>query len=603
MRFSVGSVCRAAGIVKPMGISPAGRWGIPVSRWFRFASAAPVGDVVASEHTIATPRFHLRLRPLALPRLHVLAVPALVFVVALIPRLVLAHTLDLITDEGVYVPVGRFDYQLFISGNFASGHWLTNYEAPALPKLLMGLGSTLAGSVAPTDGWLFGARLPGVFLSALFLAVAYPLARPIFGRLPSLLGVLALALSPWVAYFAAIAYLDSYMLAFMTIAILLSWHAARRPGLFLAVGLFLGLGFDSKYTALFALAPICGYLAYYYIFIARRRPPWQLAGIIPTFIWTVFVADPALWADPISRFWNGVMFQYQHAAVGHDAFWNGQVSDHAPPGEALYILLAKMSLFVTIPALATLPWAIRRLWRARLTPTRLDDRAAFMLCWLGGLLAPLALLNIVVGTHYMLPLAPAVALIGAWGFVRAGRWTSALVLRRAREGRLPPLPPRLAAWPPTPTLTAASQRHLTRATLVLVALLLVVPPTYGMLTISQAEGYTSEWLGSENGALQVAYPGYADALGWIAQHTHGPVTVTLVTLAGGLDYWMQVRPRLFPARIHLRVGTPWMVPRSMYVVWPMHLVQRRFPTLNNWRASVIGTIMGGSTVYCYILKM
>src|SRR5579859_4631369 len=161
MRFSVGSVCRAAGIVKPVGIS--------VSRWFRFASAAPVGDVVASEHTIATPRFHLRLRPLALPRLHVLAVPALVFVVALIPRLVLAHTLDLITDEGVYVPVGRFDYQLFMSGNFASGHWLTNYEAPALPKLLMGLGSTLAGSVAPTDGWLFGARLPGVFLSALFL--------------------------------------------------------------------------------------------------------------------------------------------------------------------------------------------------------------------------------------------------------------------------------------------------------------------------------------------------------------------------------------------------------------------------------------------------
>ena len=528
--------------------------------------------------------------------------PALLFAIALVPRLILAHTLDLITDEGVYIPVGRLDYQLFISGNLSSGHWLTNYEAPALPKLLMGMGSTIGGSLAPTDGWLFGARLPGALLSALFLTVAYALARPIFGQLPALLGMLALALSPWVAYFAAIAYLDSYMVAFMTVAILLTWHAVRRPSLYPVVGILLGLGFDSKYTALFALAPICGYLAYYYIFVARRRPPWLLAWILPAFIWAVFVADPAIWADPITRFWNSIMFQYQHAAVGHDAFWNGQVSDHAPPGEALYILLAKMSLFVTVPALSTIPWALWRLWTAHRAGTTPDDRAAFMLCWLCGLLAPLALLNIVVGTHYMLPLAPAVALIGAWGLVRAGRWAAALVSRLDAEKRLPALPARVAAWPQTHTLTAAGRRHLTRATLVLVALLLVVPPTYGMLTISQAEGYTSEWLGSENGSLQVAYPGYADALDWISQHTHGDVTVTLVTLAGGLDYWMQVRPQAFPKRLQLRVGTPWMVPRAMYVVWPMHLVQRRFPTLPNWRANVVETIMGGSTIYCYILK-
>ncbi|MGH2515115.1 MAG: glycosyltransferase family 39 protein, partial [Ktedonobacterales bacterium] len=504
---------------------------------------------------------------------------------------------------GVYIPVGRLDYQLFTAGNFASGHWLTNYEAPALPKLLMGLGSTLGAAVAPTNGWLFGARLPGVLLSALFLAVAYPLARPIFGRLPALLGVLALALSPWVAYFAAIAYLDSYMVAFMSIAILLTWHAARRPGLFLVVGLLLGLGFDSKYTALFALAPICGYLAYYYVCVARRRPPWQIAWVAPAFIWTVFVADPAIWADPLTRFWNSILFQYQHAEVGHDAFWSGQVSDHAPPGEALYILLAKMSLFVTIPALATLPWAAWRLWRARRAPSPLDDRAAFALCWLGGLLAPLALLNIVVGTHYMLPLAPAVALLGAWSFVGAGRWASTRLARLAEAGRLPSLPARVAAWPRTPMLADAARRHLAGATLALVALLLIVPPAYGMVTIPQAEGYTSEWLGSENGSLQVAYPGYADAVDWIGQHTHGPVTVTLVTLAGGLDYWMQVRPQVFPARIQLRVGTPWMVPRATYIVWPMHLVQRRFPTLANWRAHIAGAIMGGSTVYCYILKM
>ena len=576
-----------------------------VSRWFRLASAVPVGDAVAPEHAISAPlpRLRLRVRALSLPRTRSFVVPALVFLVALLPRLLLAHTLDLITDEGVYIPVGRLDYQFFASGNFTSSHWLTNYEAPALPKLLMGLGATLGGSVSPADGWLLGARLPGVLLSALLLAAVYPLARPIFGRLPALLGVLALALSPWVAYFSAIAYLDSYMVAFITIAILLTWHAARRPHLLLLVGLLLGLGFDSKYTALFALAPVCGYLAYYYIFVGRRRPPWQILWMVPALLLTVFAADPAIWADPLSRFWNSIMYEYQHAAVGHPAFWNGQVVDHAPPGEALYILLAKMSLFLTIPTFALLPWGVWRVWRARRNPTPLDDRAAFMLCWFGGLLAPLALLNIIVGTHYLLPLAPAVALIGAWSLVSAARWMAERVSRLIESGRLPSPLARVVAWRGTRVLSTTGRRYLVQAVLVVVALLLIVPPAYGMATISQAEGYTSEWLASENDSLQVAYPGYADAIEWIARHTHGPVTVTLVTLAGGLDYWMQVRPQVFPKRIQLRVGTPWMVPRSRYAVWPMHLIQRRFPTLANWRADVVAAIMGGGTTYCYILKM
>ncbi|MGH2516263.1 MAG: hypothetical protein ACRDHP_11465, partial [Ktedonobacterales bacterium] len=82
-------------------------------RWFRFAPAVPVGDAVAPEHALPMPIPRPRIRSVALPRLRALAVPALIFLVALGPRLVLAHTLDLITDEGVYIPVGRLDYQLF----------------------------------------------------------------------------------------------------------------------------------------------------------------------------------------------------------------------------------------------------------------------------------------------------------------------------------------------------------------------------------------------------------------------------------------------------------------------------------------------------------
>ena len=97
------------------------------------------------------------------------------------------------------------------------------------------------------------------------------------------------------------------------------------------------------------------------------------------------------------------------------------VLSHVPPGEVIYILFAKMSLFVIVPAFLALPWCAYRLIRARRRPTRLDDRAAFALSWFSMLL-PFGLLNIVVGTHYMLPLAPAVTFVGAWAFFGAARW-------------------------------------------------------------------------------------------------------------------------------------------------------------------------------------
>ena len=70
-----------------------------------------------------------------------LALPVMLFVVAIIPRWSLAHTLDLVTDESTYIRIGRLDYTLLITGNLSDPKWTTNYEAPSLPKLLMGFGS------------------------------------------------------------------------------------------------------------------------------------------------------------------------------------------------------------------------------------------------------------------------------------------------------------------------------------------------------------------------------------------------------------------------------------------------------------------------------
>ncbi|MGE5335142.1 MAG: ArnT family glycosyltransferase, partial [Nitrososphaerota archaeon] len=205
-----------------------------------------------------------------------LSLPVLLFVVAIIPRWSLAHTLDLVTDESTYIRIGRLDYTLLITGHLTNPKWMINYEAPSLPKLLMGMGSIWASENRAPGDWLIGARIPGVILGALFIVLIYWLARPIFGKWPALFGALALALSPWVAYFSAIAYLDSYLLGFVTLAILLTWHAVRHPWLFLVVGALLGLSFDSKYTGSFALLPIAAYLVYYYAFRAHQKPPKQV---------------------------------------------------------------------------------------------------------------------------------------------------------------------------------------------------------------------------------------------------------------------------------------------------------------------------------------
>lgn len=526
------------------------------------------------------------------------AMPVIIFFATLLPRLQLARSLDLVTDESVYIPTGMLDVRLLQAHNLTSGLWLQNYEAPALPKLIIGLGAMFgAKHYGAVSGWLYGARLPAAWLSALTLVAVYFLARPIFGRRASALGTLALALSPWLAFFGALAYLDTYLFCFMTLAGLLIWHAARRPWLYPVVGLFAGLAFASKYTAAALALPYVLYLGYHYLVAVRRRPPWQIALLPIVAALTVYVTDPTLWLNPVTRLWDSILFQYDHASSGHDVFWNGGVWEHVPPGVGIFILLAKLSLFLTIPAGLTLAWAIWRIWRVwreRRAPSPLDERAAFALFWLVGLLVPFGALPIIVGTHYMLPLAPATALTAAWGLIHvsdalARRWAPSLVSWSRR-------------WSTSKLQTQSARLGIAAALTAMIAVALIAPPARGLATVSQAEGYTAEWLNGENTSLQVAYPAYADGIDWVIAHSSGRTTVTLISTRGGLDYWMGMRQTLFPQRIRLAIGTPDAFPHSEYIIWPEHLVQRRFPLPPNFDSLIVARIQGGDTTYCYILR-
>lgn len=534
-----------------------------------------------------------------------LLIPALIIYLAWLPRIALVHSLDLVTDESVYIPTGLADLRMLRAGSLHNPYWLVNFEAPSFPKLIMGEGALYGIHNLGMQGWLIGARLPGVFLFIATLVIAYFLARPIFGRVGATFGALALALSPWLAFFNSIAYLDTYLLCFMTLTALLAWHAARRPWLWLLVGALGGLAFASKYTAAFVAVPIVAYLLYYSLCVTRRRPPWQAALMLPIGLLTVYVFDPAIWVDPIFRLWNSIQFQYNHASNGHDAFWNGVVGYHVAPGIGIYILLAKVSLFITIPVLLALVWAIWRLARVirqRLPLAQHDDTAVFALVWLGGMLPLFASLNIIVGAHYVLPLAPPVMFTAGWAYASAAGWLRPRLAPWTQEHVARPLA-RLFARPLPIDGESATRYAITAAFTALIALAMLLPSTIGLLTVNQAEGYTAEWLHGENGSLQVAYPAYADAINWIVAHSQGRTTVTLVmSNKGALDEWLGTRQTLFPQRIRIAVGTPDNFPHSEYLIWPEHLVQRQFPKPANFNQLIVTRIQGGATTYCYILR-
>ena len=49
---------------------------------------------------------------------------------ALIPRILLALRLDMVTDEIVYIPVGKLYWSLLHHVNMVSVDWQSNYEHP-----------------------------------------------------------------------------------------------------------------------------------------------------------------------------------------------------------------------------------------------------------------------------------------------------------------------------------------------------------------------------------------------------------------------------------------------------------------------------------------
>ncbi len=542
---------------------------------------------------------------------------------ALVPRILLARQLDLVTDEAIYIIAAKMYFPLLLHLNFTNGGWNYNYEHPPLVKVLIGISLYIDGRMGHVVSDLKAARTPSIISGTLLIVAIYWLGRAPLGRAVALLAALCLAFSPWLVYFSALAYLDTTMTALITIAYLLLWHAIRQPRLYLLIGVLVGLAVASKYTAALAIPAIILFTAYYYFILFLRLPhqrrpriPWRwwlIAAVLAPI--TFFAADPAIWRNPIPLLVRSFLFEWHQSVDGHLTFLAGQYGGHVPHWAILYIIFAKMSVFVTIPAaffvIYELVGLIRFHFGRLVAPeAEIPERAskAFLLIWLFAMLGMFSLLNIAVGTHYYLPLAAPVALCGASGLAILFRYRHGLLFA---TGKVPAGTQEIqAAEQALEVATAKRKRSIdTRTAIVLAAMaaLLALPHLVGLVTVHGAEGYTSEVFHGENGVLQVAYPAYREAASWLLDHTRQPGTVGLVALPQTLDtgyydvswntYNHDLMGRLRFMEAH---PTDHSFPYD-YLVWPMHLVQRGYAIPAFWRSHLVHVVMGGNTTYCFIL--
>src|SRR5260370_26366189 len=211
---------------------------------------------------------------------------------ALLPRIILALQLDMVTDEATYIGGGKIYWPLLEHLQIGASGWSYNYEHPPLVKLFIGLSVSLNAILAHPLGELLAARVPSIIMGTLLVLAIYWLGRASTGRVIALLAALCLAFSPWLVYFSALAYLDITMTVFITIAYLLLWPAIHQPRLYILSAMLVGLAAACKYTAVLVIPAMVLFVAYYFLLIlpslpVEQRPPF------PRRLWTrALIIDP-----------------------------------------------------------------------------------------------------------------------------------------------------------------------------------------------------------------------------------------------------------------------------------------------------------------------
>src|SRR5690348_7572769 len=94
-------------------------------------------------------------------------------IIALLPRVIFARQLDVVTDEIVYIFGGKTDFRLMTHWLIGDNWWNYNYEHPPLVKFLIGLIIDLNKHCGSLLNELQAARIPSNVFGSLLIAALY----------------------------------------------------------------------------------------------------------------------------------------------------------------------------------------------------------------------------------------------------------------------------------------------------------------------------------------------------------------------------------------------------------------------------------------------
>jgi len=272
----------------------------------------------------------------------------LIFLVALIPRVLVALSLEMTWDEGAYAVYGGIIVQNLARFNFSSYAWNFSDHPTLLPTffglsyamyafiaviiqhgLILNLDKLYEAAVALVFGEkaLFAFRLPMVILGAISCVVTYILSVDMFGdRRGGLIAAFTLAFTPLFVALTSLAALDGGVSVFYTLTIWLFYRAFKLKSTIYMIlsGISLGLTFSCMLTGFGVLPVVLLWSLMISIQNLKKKEPTQIKWYWYLLLWpllglTIFYAFwPWLWGDPINRFLKNVGF-FSSVAEGR---WN-----------------------------------------------------------------------------------------------------------------------------------------------------------------------------------------------------------------------------------------------------------------------------------------
>ncbi|MCX8162416.1 MAG: glycosyltransferase family 39 protein [Candidatus Bathyarchaeota archaeon] len=334
-----------------------------------------------------------------------------IFILSLAIRLYFIDETSIMPDEPIYVEAGRMYVEGFRKLDFSYDVWRFNAEHPPVAKLLIGLTQLSFHGILGGDihALYLSARIAPAIVGSLIPLSIYILGSSIYGEITCFITGLTVALSPWMVYHSTLATLDIFASFFTTLSFLTLYYVKPDNRMHIPLGIFSGLAIGSKGTAIICLTGILIYCVLIYIFEEERkyigRLFVKLAISIAISILTFIAVWPWLWPDPLRRGLWVLEFHASHMARGHTTFYAGNVYTHVPPWIPVYVISVKNPIATILSIILYVGYAVEALLKRKRSRGDL-----LTISWLSGGITTYALFPIIIGDHYILPLASAVYL-------------------------------------------------------------------------------------------------------------------------------------------------------------------------------------------------